>query len=273
MTKHLSWFTGNFCFVSFSSYCISFYACEMRHPKGCVNLSDTLCVCLCLSVVCRAALWQQSDISSSDILSQFISPAREWTEALEGHSSTSYANLSFCQHRRRALQYISHKHTYTQKHTYNFFSSVFSVYCSFLIWNDTLTVKCSLSVFIWDSFMISLMNSLRARIFSTTIACLKFKKTRQKLKVKTPFFNNWVYFIHVGRLNDYSSFIMWEKRFFNLFSICFSLHIMHQLCQLTSLLNEFQIISTIAFESTNYILLLRNNAWIIVTARVKAFDY
>ncbi|KAK2920363.1 hypothetical protein Q8A73_002567 [Channa argus] len=44
------------------------------------------------------AVWQWSDISCSDILSQFISPASGWTEALEGHTSTSNANLSFCQH-------------------------------------------------------------------------------------------------------------------------------------------------------------------------------
>lgn len=48
--------------------------------------------------VCTAALWQCSDISCSDILSQFISPASGRTEALEGHTRTSNTNLSFGQH-------------------------------------------------------------------------------------------------------------------------------------------------------------------------------
>lgn len=83
-----------------------------------------VCVCVCLSVMCTTVVWQRSDISCSDILSQFISPASEWTEALEGHSSTSNANLSFCQHQWRALQYISHRHTYTQMHTCIIFFSI-----------------------------------------------------------------------------------------------------------------------------------------------------
>lgn len=88
----------------------------------CVGLC--VCVSVCLSVMCTTVVWQQSDISCSDILSQFISPASEWTEALEGHSSTSNANLSFCQHQWRALQYISHRHTYTQMHTCIIFFSI-----------------------------------------------------------------------------------------------------------------------------------------------------
>ncbi|CAB1418069.1 unnamed protein product [Pleuronectes platessa] len=53
-----------------------------------------------LDGVCTTAVWQWSDISCSDILSQFISPTSGWTEALEGHTSTSDANLSFCQHQK-----------------------------------------------------------------------------------------------------------------------------------------------------------------------------
>lgn len=81
-----------------------------------------VCVCVCLSGVCTTAVWQWADISCSDILSQFISPASGWTEALEGHTSTSDANLSFCQHQWRALHYISHRHTHKSTHTEVFFS-------------------------------------------------------------------------------------------------------------------------------------------------------
>lgn len=86
----------------------------------CVILLRILFVCVCLSGVCTTAVWQWSDISCSDILSQFISPASGWTEALEGHTSTSDANLSFCQHQWGALHYISHRHTHKCAHTYVF---------------------------------------------------------------------------------------------------------------------------------------------------------
>lgn len=71
-----------------------------------------LCVCPCAGVrvcqgVCTAALWQRSDISCSDILSQFISPASGRTEALKGHTRTSNTNLSFGQRQWGALRYIS----------------------------------------------------------------------------------------------------------------------------------------------------------------------
>lgn len=134
--------------------------------RVCVIICVSMCVCVCLSGVCTTAVWQWSDISCSDILSQFISPASGWTGALEGHTGTSDANLSFCQHQWRALQYISHRHTHTNADIHKVF--FFSPYSSFLMWNDTVTVKCRLSALICGYLLMDLMNGYELKLFPST---------------------------------------------------------------------------------------------------------
>lgn len=130
-----------------------------------------LCVCVC-ACACQGCVPQRfgsgltfpaltSCLSSSPLP---VDGRKPWRDTPAPATQTCL----FRQHQWIALQYISHGHTHTNAHIHTFFSP----YSSFLMWNDTVTVKCRLSALICGYLRIHSMNSLRTKAFFPTSVCL-----------------------------------------------------------------------------------------------------